>query len=51
MVNSLPNWLGIQIFKLDRNMALLIGAGSSICGGVCCDGRNQFFPMVANSRK
>lgn len=25
-------WLGTRIFKLDRNLAILIGAGSGICG-------------------
>ena len=28
----LAYWLGTRIFKLDRDTALLIGAGSSICG-------------------
>ena len=28
----LAYWLGTRIFKLDRDSALLIGAGSSICG-------------------
>lgn len=29
---SLAYWIGTRLFKLDRDTALLIGAGSSICG-------------------
>ena len=28
----LANWLGTRVFKMDRTTAMLIGAGSSICG-------------------
>ncbi len=29
---ALSCWVGTRVFKLDRNTAMLIGAGSSICG-------------------
>lgn len=29
---ALASWLGVKVFKLERSAAMLIGAGSSICG-------------------
>ena len=32
LVAPLACWLGVRVFKMEREAAMLIGAGSAICG-------------------
>ncbi len=38
---GLACWLGVRVFKMEREAAMLIGAGSAICGAAAVMAPNR----------